>query len=719
MMKTKQILFIGLIFWQLQAFAQTHEVSGRVIDEQGSPVAYANIWLENSVEGTSSDNEGFFRFNSHATGESCLIVSMIGYHEVRLQAPINEMHDLQILIREIPLNLDEVVVQAGSFILKGTSTVDRKSAVDVATTAGSEGDLFKAITLLPGAQATGTDGRLLIRGGDSSESQTYIDDMHVLSPYGATFPYQQARSRYSPFFFSGVNFSMGGFTSEYSQSLSSVLPLYTRDEAKDSKTGVSLMNVSLGGGGTKAWEKASLSFNGDYTNMDSYVHLFYPEQAKQWYRPFHSLALQKQFRYSPGEHTHFKTFFTFDRSAFNRLERPAFGESREMDFNENNLYLNNTYRTRSKSGMNWFIGAAFGWNRRRIAGAEIAGDKLSESESELHLKVKMGKRISRLFKMDAGAESFLKQYEMDYTILAPPLSPRLNHHISGIYFSGDFNLLENLLLNTSVRGEYTSLNDDIALLPRLALSYKLNDFIFSGVAGRYQQMTGNDYLIRNGALSNERNLQYLLGIYYQKDEKIFRAEAYHKDYERLPLRQQQLGYTSEGEGYSRGVDLFYNDRMFLKHWDYMVAYTFNDSRRRYLHYPVPVQPHYVTRHNASVSVRYTNFDRLRSMISITQRYASGRPYHDPNGEGFMSGCTPQLHTTDVSWTILAHKKLIIYLSASNIFGRKNIYGYHYNSTPNNAGIYERKPILLEQPQNFYVGFFLTLGKNVAYEATHF
>src|SRR5690606_6259684 len=143
------------------------------------------------------------------------------------------------------------------------------------------------------------------------------------------------------------------------------------------------------------------------------------------------------------------------------------------------------------------------------------------------------------------------------------------------------------------------------------LSYKLNDFIFSGVAGRYQQMTGNDYLIRNGALSNERNLQYLLGIYYQKDEKIFRAEAYHKDYERLPLRQQQLGYTSEGEGYSRGVDLFYNDRMFLKHWDYMVAYTFNDSRRRYLHYPVPVQPHYVTRHNASVSVRYTNFDRLR------------------------------------------------------------------------------------------------------------
>ncbi len=719
MMKSRFILIIGLFFWQLQAFTQTREISGRVIDEQGNPVTYANIWLENSVEGTSSDNEGFFRFNSSAAGEGCLIVSMIGYHEVRLQAPIKEMHDLQILLREIPLNLEEVVVQAGSFILKGTSTVDRKSAVDVATTAGSEGDLIKALTLLPGAQATGTDGRLLIRGGDSSESQTYIDDMHLLSPYGATFPNQQARSRYSPFFFSGVNFSMGGFSSEYSQSLSSVLPLYTRDEAKDSKTGVSLMNVSLGGGGTKAWEKASLSFNGDYTTMDSYINLFYPEQAKQWNKPFHSLALQKQFRYSLGEHTHFKTFFTFERSAFNREERPAFGDNREMDFKEDNLYLNSTFRTRGRSGVNWFAGAAFSRNNRHITGAEIAGDKLGEDETELHLKVKAGKRLSPLFRMDVGAESFLKQYEMDYTTPASPLSPRLNHHISGIYFSGDFNLLDNLLLNTSVRGEYTSLNEDVALLPRLALSYKLNDFILSGVAGRYQQITGKEYLIRNGALSNERNLQYLLGIYYQKDEKILRAEAYYKDYERLPLRHAQLGYTSGGDGYSRGVDLFYNDRMFLKQWDYMVAYTFNDSRRKYLYYPTPVQPHYVTRHNASVSVRYSNFERLRSMISITQRYASGRPYHDPNDVDFMSGRTPLLLTTDVSWTILAHKKLIIYLSASNIFGRKNIYGYHYNSTPNNEGIYERKPILLEQPQNFYVGFFLTLGKNVAYDATHF
>ena len=717
-MKSKIVFTVLFLLSALLVTGQTTIISGRVVDARQNPVTYANIYIVNSVEGTSSDNDGQFRFETSSTGVKQLAVSMIGYKDYLLETDVTKMHALTITLEEIPLHLDEVVVQVGSFIIKGTSSIENKGSVDVATTAGSEGDLFKALTLLPGAQATGTDGRLLIRGGNSSESQTYIDDMHVLSPYGATSPHQQARSRYSPFFFSGVNFSMGGFSTEYAQSLSSVLPLYTRDEAKESKVGLSLMNVSVGGGGTKAWKKASLSFNGDYGNMDSYNRLFYPEQQERWKRPVRFSSLQKQFRYSPNENTHFKTFFTFDRTTFNQIRTPSFGERLEMDFTENNLYLNSTFRTRGRSGMKYFAGIAYALNRRDIAGARLKDDLLKELETELHVKAKAGKRFTNLYKLEFGAEHFVKQYRMDYRSNGR-FNPVLKHHISGLYLSNDFNILDNLLLNASLRGERTSLNNAIALLPRIALSYKVGDLVFSGVAGRYQQLSDKEYLAYNPALSNERNLQYQAGIYYQQQQKIFRAEAYYKAYEKLPVLSGLQHYTSEGSGYSRGIDLFFNDQLFLNHWDYTLSYTFNDSQRKYLYYPTLVQPHYVTRHNASISIRYTNLEVLRSMISITQRYASGRPYHNPNEERFMSGRTPELHTTDISLTILAHKKLIIYLSASNLFHRLNIYGYDYNSQPNNEGVYERKPILLEQPQNFYVGFFLTLGKNVAYEATHF
>ncbi|GHT29602.1 hypothetical protein AGMMS49574_06810 [Bacteroidia bacterium] len=63
------------------------------------------------------------------------------------------------------------------------STLEQKNAVDLVTTAGSSGDLYAAIRTMPGAQSSGIDGRTMVRGGDSRESQTFIDGMHVLSPY--------------------------------------------------------------------------------------------------------------------------------------------------------------------------------------------------------------------------------------------------------------------------------------------------------------------------------------------------------------------------------------------------------------------------------------------------------------------------------------------------------------------------------------------------------
>lgn len=74
---------------------------------------------------------------------------------------------------------------------------------------------------------------------------------------------------------------------------------------------------------------------------------------------------------------------------------------------------------------------------------------------------------------------------------------------------------------------------------------------------------------------------------------------------------------------------------------------------------------------------------------------------------------------DLSWTVLAHKRLIIYACLSNVLNRKNVYDYTFNTQPNVHGLFDRSSNKLQQPQAFYIGFFLTLGKNVAYEASQF
>lgn len=85
--------------------------------------------------------------------------------------------------------------------------------------------------------------------------------MHVLNPYTATGINSPARGRYSTFMFSGVNLESGGAPLEYGDALSAVLPLETKDKSPINKLGINASTVGFGGGGTRAFDKGSLSVN--------------------------------------------------------------------------------------------------------------------------------------------------------------------------------------------------------------------------------------------------------------------------------------------------------------------------------------------------------------------------------------------------------------------------------------------------------------------------
>ncbi len=80
------------------------------------------------------------------------------------------------------VGLDEVVVKGRRTPVANSRWSDM-TPVDSVTVGGANGDLYKALQILPGTQVQGETGELLVRGGSSYETQTYIDGMHVLNPY--------------------------------------------------------------------------------------------------------------------------------------------------------------------------------------------------------------------------------------------------------------------------------------------------------------------------------------------------------------------------------------------------------------------------------------------------------------------------------------------------------------------------------------------------------
>jgi len=118
----KKILFLLLLFIGSINYAQT-KVSGIVVDEEGEPVAFANVILKNSTVGTITNDNGRFYLESDMR-YSTLIVSFIGYEtqEIALTAAVS--FDLTIVLPEGGEQLDEVVIYMGKRSKKGNPAID-------------------------------------------------------------------------------------------------------------------------------------------------------------------------------------------------------------------------------------------------------------------------------------------------------------------------------------------------------------------------------------------------------------------------------------------------------------------------------------------------------------------------------------------------------------------------------------------------------------------
>lgn len=604
------------------------------------------------------------------------------------------------------IGLQEVLVRGHKTPAANSRWSDMRP-VELVTTGGANGDLYKALQTLPGTQIQGETGQLLVRGGSSHETQTYIDGMHVLNPYTSTGINSPSRSRYSTFMFSGVNLASGGASQEYGDALSAVLPLDTKDHSNINKVGVNASVVGVGGGGTRAFDKGSLSIDLNYQNLSLYDKIY--SGRKEFKKPYRLYSGATQFRYSPSDATILKIYAQYDRTDFSTYEGT---ERRPFGLGEDNVYVNATLRHRTSEGWNWFAGAAYSFYEQKIGSAVAADDSWLERQQEVHLKAKVFRRLSSAFRMDMGVESYIRRYENRYLLSEIDDRHRMSPTITAGFLSATYYPVEQLKAELSFRTEYTSLNRKLNFSPRLAVNYHWGEVMLSGTIGRYTQQPENSYLVRRPQLDSEVCVQYNLGAQYEHEGRFYKAELYYKDYNRLALTETnaETGTTflaSGGHGHSRGIDLFFHDRALLKNFEYQFAYTYNISKRKYHEYPELTTPQYATRHNAAVVLKYS-VPRLHSIIGLTNRFSSGRPYHNPALPGLMNDEVKPYNSLDLGLTFLASRKVIIHASATNILCRKNEFGRVDN-----------KAILASSDHFFYVGVFITLGKKAAYDTSNF
>ena len=118
-MKTKIVLFF--LFLSSVIVGQT-KVGGKVIDEFGDPISFANVIFKNSKEGVITDENGNFYFESKEN-YATLVVSYVGFEkkEISLKPGLNTGLRIQL---KSGTQLKEVVVYRGKTSKKDNPAID-------------------------------------------------------------------------------------------------------------------------------------------------------------------------------------------------------------------------------------------------------------------------------------------------------------------------------------------------------------------------------------------------------------------------------------------------------------------------------------------------------------------------------------------------------------------------------------------------------------------
>ncbi|SKC56008.1 TonB-dependent receptor [Ohtaekwangia koreensis] len=707
----KILYSILLTFIALTGYAQT-KISGKVVDERGAGIPLANVILVDTYDGTSSDTEGNFEFTTTETGTKILLVKFVGYkdsqHEVVLEGkPVTVTVQLEEMINE----LEAVMITAGAFAASDESRRTVFKAVDIATTAGATADIAGALNTLPGTQKVGESGRLFVRGGDGTEAKTFIDGLLVLDAYSPSAPNTPSRGRFLPFMFKGTSFSTGGYSAEYGQALSSALALDSKDKAEMTRTDIGILSVGGDITHTQAWERGSIIGKIQYTNIRPYFGLI--NQEIDWEKPPVSIEGSGAFRQQVGKDGMLKVYGNFNHANYSIYQHSIddYNSKFLYDLTNNYRYLNGFYKEALND--NWIVRGGVSYTYQEND-AMVDDDNIVETEKGVHAKTVFEGSLSDKVELKTGVELIQRTYNQQFTFDdGSNLTRAFDEVIAAGFAEADIYTSNKFVTRAGARFEYNNLMDQFSVDPRISLAYKTGTSSQVSFAyGKFRQTAKNELVRVNTTLDPEKAEHFILNYQRIENNRTFRIETYYKKYDDLVkyVNNDASILNNAGNGYAKGIELFWRDNRSLRNTDYWISYSFLDTKRDYLNYPYKATPTFASKHNFSAVYKYF-VQAINSQLGFTYSYTSGRPYNNPNAGKFNNGKTPVYSDLSFNWSYLPKPYLIVYLSCTNLLGRDNIFGYEYSTEQNANGIYNSRPVRQAAPRFLFLGIFITLSKD--------
>ena len=231
-------------------------IRGSVISRRdGTPIAGAVISIAGLSHHRTSDQAGDFVFAGVPAGTHRLRFRRAGFVVTETDSLVlaaGETLEIRTVLDPAPISAESLLVTPSHATLLREEP-DHPTVLtrdDIESLPHLGGDLFRALTLLPGISANDATAEFNIRGGRRDTSLIMVDGQELFAPYHLA-DYDNALSIVAPDTVGSVDLMTGAFSARYGDRMAGVLNIVTRQPTDPVSTtiGLSVVDAHVGSSG--------------------------------------------------------------------------------------------------------------------------------------------------------------------------------------------------------------------------------------------------------------------------------------------------------------------------------------------------------------------------------------------------------------------------------------------------------------------------------------
>lgn len=585
---------------------QTGILKGKIIEQATKqPIIGANIILKTTQKGILTDTLGEFSINDIAEGNYTIVVSSIGFQAKEITDIIitrTKTFYTEIELLDEVTTLKEVTVKyfknENSAVMPiSTYSFSRE---EISRNPGAQGDIFRAIGILPGVSSSGGQfSAIAVRGQGIRDNVYMVDDMPMFevshlegSSSGFNDPNGGRFSIFAPRVIDNAVFQGGGFAAQYGRKSASFLGLGIKEGNKITSTlsgqfdllGATLIYDGLSGFDKKTTVFATARYQ-NFTLLKKVVglkNIGLPVYGDYMLKTTTEINAKNKLSivamYNPEQ---------YDKTINDVIESDKVEEISLVSTTNNKALVGLNLRTLTSKNSYWKNVMYY----RNLTIDNAIGSSLPNANadgsfsSKTNIPYENDLKTIKNNQTEIGYRSIFTQYINKTTLTAGvdvarvaidytrnlkradtlysftardfrPTPPQYFVVLQPQYFNAAFNdfafntsayldysftIFKTLTLNSGVRYDYTGFAKQHTVSPRLSGSLQLNGKsslnFATGIFFQDPLLTDvADQPITN-KLKNEQTIQYLLGYKnYFENDLKLVVETYYKDFDKLVVR---------------------------------------------------------------------------------------------------------------------------------------------------------------------------------------